>query len=251
MRIIFAAIVCTLIAMAQPASAEVMAKPTALDNRIREFVYTPNQVYRISGRTGYVQSIIFGKGEVIETVQIGDSATWKTEVHKSGDRIAIKPITVPDTPTNLTVRTDRHTYTFYLTGDETDTVEAFRYQFTYPEPEKIEMVQSNIAAFYQARDAGQKITTDYLGTGDPILTPTTIWDDGAKTYVTLSPLATRAAIFEIVDGKERLINSRDLKDGTIVLDGVYPQISIRDGKHYACVFNRPLHEFLQEARATK
>lgn len=234
----------------QTAFAEVGSNPSASDDRIRSFFYEPDQVYRINGSVGYVQTISFDDNEVITTIEVGDSETWKIVPHNSKNKLSLKPVSIPNQDTNLTITTDVRTYTFLLKAQSKySKVEAFRYQFDFPIVAETTVAKRTVASAYQsALREGVKVNLDYRATGDPILRPVKMWDDGEQTFITLNKSAPRAAVFQLVDKKERLVNTSDLEDGTIVVDGVFSELTIRDGRYFACLFNSELYEYQNEVR---
>jgi len=75
-----------------PASAEQAPVPLPADARIKQFVYNENTVYRLDMHTNFISTVQFGKNEVVESIQVGDSASWQIIRLKRGDVISIKPL---------------------------------------------------------------------------------------------------------------------------------------------------------------
>ena len=108
--VIAAAFVCMNLSIA---FAEQRPTPLPADGRIKQFVYNENTVYRLDMHTNFISTVQFGKGEVVESIQVGDSASWQIIRLKRGDVISIKPLNV-DAITNMTVYTNRRVYSFEL-----------------------------------------------------------------------------------------------------------------------------------------
>tara|TARA_B110000503_G_scaffold16913_1_gene24249 strand:+ start:1655 stop:2068 length:414 start_codon:yes stop_codon:yes gene_type:complete len=102
------------------------------DNRIKTYVYSPNEVYLLVLHFGFQSSIEFEKNESIETITLGDSYAWK--ITPLGNRLFIKPME-RDIRTNMTIITNRRTYQFDIVakelenGEEKDLVYVMRFQY--------------------------------------------------------------------------------------------------------------------------
>lgn len=106
--------------------------PLTTDNRIKTYVYSPNEVYLLVLHFGFQSSIEFEKNESIETITLGDSYAWK--ITPLGNRLFIKPME-RDIRTNMTIITNRRTYQFDIvakeleSGEEKDLVYVMRFQY--------------------------------------------------------------------------------------------------------------------------
>lgn len=105
------------------------------DNRIKTYIYNPNEVYLLVLHYGFQSHIEFGKGEEINTISLGDSYAWK--ITPIGNRLFIKPLE-KNIRTNMTIITSKRTYQFDLVAknidedeDERDLVYVIR--FYYPQ----------------------------------------------------------------------------------------------------------------------
>lgn len=104
------------------------------DNRIKTYIYNPNEVYLLVLHYGFQSHIEFAKGEEINTISLGDSYAWK--ISPLGNRLFIKPLE-KNIRTNMTIITSKRTYQFDLVAknieedeDERDLVYVIR--FYYP-----------------------------------------------------------------------------------------------------------------------
>lgn len=105
------------------------------DNRIKTYIYNPNEVYLLVLHYGFQSHIEFAKGEEINTISLGDSYAWK--ITPIGNRLFIKPLE-KNIRTNMTIITSKRTYQFDLVAknidedeDEKDLVYVIR--FYYPQ----------------------------------------------------------------------------------------------------------------------
>lgn len=218
--------------------AEQSARGTTTDSRVRSYSFHEDEVYRLIAATGYGATVVLDGAEVIENVTIGDEQTWQVDVLDRRDRFVVKPRRVSPQPTTLTIHTNRHIYTFLIsahTGAETTNV-GFRYSFTYPE----ETPQRSIETIYDVYHAARFANVSYSASGGDALRPDVAFDDGQKTYIRLNQ-NIRPSVFVVnADGSERLVNTSDLPDGTIVVRGVYSKLVLRDGSRVLCIFNTTL-----------
>lgn len=213
-----------------PAVAEQNPVGFASDVRIKKYVYDENNVYNLNLYLKSVTSIQLAPDENVQSILIGDSASWEVVKLKSGNVVSIKPI-IDGALTNMTVYTDQRVYTFQLhsvgsirLGAKNGAGLSFRTSFTYPSKDidKYKVVSG-------------PINSDYLVSGKSNFKPISVYDDENQTTFELMPGAQRPAVFKVgSDGKERLINSRT--DGRrLIADGVSDFWVMRIGNDAVCV----------------
>lgn len=235
MRLIFAIMFAAL--TFSPISAEEQASGTSTDSRIRVYDYHNDQVYRLDGYTGYDTTIVLDPSEVIIHATSGDSDSWKFTLHPRGNSFSLYPKVNQAQPSSMTVHTNRRMYTFLLVshrGTSPSNV-GFRYSFNYPDTRRNNnrSPQNIFDVFHKATYAN----IQYSASGSEQLRPAQAFDDGRKTYIRLNQ-QIRPAVFTVgPDGRERLVNTTDLPDGTIVVTGVHAQLVLRGGAYVACLFN--------------
>ena len=222
------------------------APALAQDARIRERLYDPTEVVTVNGRVNVQATIMFGEGEVIENVAIGDSASWQVTPNKRANLLFVKPLK-PTAKTNMTVVTDRRAYLFDLVAG-TKAQPLYVLQFTYPEP--IEPVippdeqlaaapgSANATELTAARDPyavvdPASLNFDWQRTGDAELLPDQAYDDGDATFLTW-PRERRIPAILVVSAKgvEGPVNYA-VRGDTIVVDGVPPRLILRSGDDVA------------------
>lgn len=108
--------------------------PITTDNRIKTYIYNPNEVYLLVLHFGFQSHIEFANNEEIETITLGDSYAWK--ITPIGNRLFVKPLE-KNIKTNMTIITNKRTYQFDIVakelnedGEAQDLVYAIR--FYYP-----------------------------------------------------------------------------------------------------------------------
>jgi type IV secretion system protein VirB9 len=103
------------------------------DNRIKTYIYNPNEVYLLVLHYGFQSQIEFAKNEEIQNIVMGDSYVWK--INPLENRLFIRPLE-KNSRTNLTIITNKRTYQFDIVskeleeGNEKDLV--YLIKFYYP-----------------------------------------------------------------------------------------------------------------------
>jgi type IV secretion system protein VirB9 len=231
--------------------AERAPKEGPQDSRIRTVVYNPRDVVRIEVHYGYQTEIEFGDDEHIETLALGDSVSWEAVQDGSQKHLFLKP-KEEHANTNLTVITDRRTYTFALVGKDARAgahvaAMTWRVHFEYPDatPTVVPSVSSS-----SSQGTGTKAAFDprqfhlgYAYAGSRTMVPTQLFDDGTSTYFRFDRMRDLPAIFVVdeVDGekKETLANYR-IEGPYVVVERVARQFSLRIGRELTWIFNEAL-----------
>lgn len=89
--------------------------PLTTDNRIKTYVYSPNEIFLMVLQYGFQSHIEFAGGEEIQTISLGDAYAW--EVTPLANRLFIKPL-VKNIRTNMTIITNQRTYQFDVVSEE-------------------------------------------------------------------------------------------------------------------------------------
>lgn len=111
--------------------------PITTDNRIKTYIYSPNEVYLLVLHFGFQSHIEFSKGEEVQTITLGDSYAWK--ITPLNNRLFIKPLE-KNIRTNMTIITNKRTYQFDIVakelddGDEKDLVYVIRFYYPKKKP---------------------------------------------------------------------------------------------------------------------
>lgn len=225
-------------------SAEQYAVGSKRDHRIRTFTYYPDDVYVIKTATGYAVNIVFDAGERIENVTAGDDVSWRFAKLDREDRMTVQALSVPGQPTSMTVHTNRRIYSFLIAAKKGSSPRnvGLRYSFNYKKSEAKTKTARKTKNIFHVFNNSKIVNAAYSATGSRNLRPDQTFDDFKKTYIRLrSPV--RPAVFAVgSDGRERLVNTSDLEDGTIVVHGVYAKLVLRNGPDFICIFNTTLFE---------
>lgn len=224
--------VIILMASLNAVQAEQSPKAAASDRRIKRYVYDENNVYKLDLYLKSITAIQFAQGEIIESILIGDSASWEVIKLKVGNVMSVKPI-IDQALTNMTVYTDRRIYTFELrtvgeikAGMQAGARQAFRTSFVYPDEIKTPR-EGAVSSF--------PINHEYAVSGDARFRPIAVTDNTLQTTFILPRGAPRPAIFMIGQNREeKLLNSRTDGD-RIVVDGISDLWVMRIGDDTVCV----------------
>ncbi|RWQ13138.1 TrbG/VirB9 family P-type conjugative transfer protein [Mesorhizobium sp.] len=204
----------------------------ASDVRIKHYVYDERNVYKLNLYIKSVTAIQFAEGENVESILIGDSASWEVIRLKRGNVISLKPI-IDKALTNMTVYTDQRVYTFEIrsvgqisAGMAAGADQAFRAVFTYPH--ELKAVGNSPAAVAPANHG-------YMVSGDARFRPLAVTDNMLQTTFVLPRGAPQPAIFKVDhDRVEKLVNSRSQGD-RIIADGTSDYWVMRIGNDTVCV----------------
>jgi type IV secretion system protein VirB9 len=221
------------------ASAAVVPAVGAVDPRVREIVYAPDQVVSLTGYVGYHIDLQLENGERFVALGAGDSAA--VDVASEGAHVLLKP-KAARVGTNLTLVSSRRAYHF-----EYRTIEAppplntaiFALRFRYVvAPSEVAPAATPVPAAAKVREPPRPLNADYWYCGSPWLQPKSVTDDGVQTRLTFSARGEWPAIFVAnADGTESLLNFH-AEGTTAVLHRVAPRFVLRRGRLVGCVENR-------------
>lgn len=216
------------------------------EKRFRAYVYNPNEVYRYVGHYLSQSYIEFEKGEIVQTISMGDTTSWQTTV--MDNKLFLKPI-LDFANTNMTVMTNKRTYHFELDAVEAASVTEddvlFYIKFMYPESE-----DKNIVVF----DMNEKRSDlpdlrnldaynfDYEYSGSDNIAPSKVFDDGEFTYIEFPNKNSyeMPAIYAVdSDGYEMMVNYR-IVENYIVVEQLASNFTLRSGNDIVCIYNNNL-----------
>ena len=129
--------ICILCITSNAIAVEYDDMPLTTDNRIKTYIYNPNEIYLMVLHFGYQSHIEFASGEEIQTIYTGDAYAW--EITPLANRLFLKPL-VKNVRTNMTVITNKRTYQFDVVseelenGSEKDLVYVIRFYYPKKRP---------------------------------------------------------------------------------------------------------------------
>jgi len=234
------------IGVASVAHAERAPREGPQDPRIRTIVYSPRDVVRVDGTYGYHTVVELGPDERIDGLFIGDKLAWEATQTAAGNRIVLKPLE-DNATTNLTVVTDRRTYSFALRASRSRGKKqmTWRLRFEYPEEEaarrqreiqRAELRRASLVNPEAPRNPGTW-NFDYSYAGSKQFVPVQLFDDGLFTYFKFDEREDLPAIFTVdEDGHEALVNSR-VSGEYLVVHQVAKRFRLRNRNARTCIFN--------------
>lgn len=217
------------------------------DPRIREEIYNRDKVYSIYTQIGTASLIQFAPDETLLTpsalLGIGDAEAWHVGV--KGNNISLKPAaTLPKT--NLTIVTNKRTYSFDLRPASERNLPTYVLRFVYMEDEAAAIAALRKRHALKEKVPVQKkiINTNYTwkgSSGDAALAPTAAWDDGRFTRLEYNHGGELPVFFKVLpDGTEALVNYNidDKAKETIVLQEVVQLVRARLNEQVIEIRNR-------------
>lgn len=193
------------------------------DPRLQTVDYEPDRIVQLQGAPGYQLTVALAPDEQVQNVAVGDSGAWQVSVNRAGDHLFIKP-TQSDVATNMTVITTVRVYNFELFPLPGPTPDMpFNVRFRFPPPAAD---AADAGEFVNVTDARRRASR-YRISGDRLLRPDSVSDDGLHTYIRWFVDRPIPAVFEIdANGDERLVNG-GMRGAEFVVDGVPGRLRFR------------------------
>lgn len=252
MKYVFNALLISALLCSGSASQVLAAdKPIALDSRIKTYIYSENEVFKIVVNYGYQTSIEFAEDEMIQTISAGNSYAW--QLTPVGKRLFIKPLE-ENILTNLTILTNKRAYHFEIQSkSQTNSIDeelVYVIRFFFPE----ENFDLNRIAIDNNKSTPQ--TNELLPVAKPFnfsytldkpnlpCAPVKVFDDGINTFFKFPTSVSSVPKFEISSSygsSEVLIPRR--KGSYIVLNRVAPEFTLSfNDNHIIHVINESFGE---------
>jgi len=204
--------------IASPSLAQTIGSappPTAAgDPRIQTLRYDPTQIVRLKVATSYQATILFGAGEQVENVAIGDADAWQATLNGQSNALFLKPLR-SNGATNMTVITNARVYSFELTS-------AFS-----PGPDTVFTVRFVTDDAATARPGAGR----YRISGASAVRPVAMDDDGVRTYIQWRESQTLPALFAVDDQGDQVLIEGHMREGRYVIDSVHQSLVFKlDGQ---------------------
>lgn len=210
--------------------AQSIPNPSLDDPRLQTLVYDPARPARLVAFPDANLTIILLQGDQIEQVSTSDRDAFEVKITDAHDSLNIMPLR-PDASATLIVNTKERRYEFdvgtrgglaaYLVRLVSNNAPPAM-RMPMPMPPNMPTLPRPIAA-----------TTLYKLSGERSLIPTTMSDDGQRTYIQWSEAQSIPAVFGIgSNGKEEVVDGY-MRDGKFTIDRVYSQLVFRIDKMLA------------------
>lgn len=196
------------------------------------FAYTPNQLYKIYCRTGYLTDLEFKKGEKVTFVGGGDTSAWglnSAEVD-GVPHIYIKPV-VSTSATNIIVNTTKHSYHILLnTSDWYNPMIRWSYGAEEMNDNLLQQKkdEKTVTGLLNVSNPEQ-LNFNYEILGDSDNKPVMVFDDGSKTYIKFKKMTKKMPVlFTKEKGKKEvsLVNYK-VKDNYYIVDRLFSEAQLR------------------------
>lgn len=219
-----------LLAMAGPAAAQLSPVPSFDDPRIQTVVWQPGAPIRLVSFPDSSLMLMFHSGETIERAVLSDGSAFRAAVVGYGDAIELTPQREGVTAA-LRVETSLRTYEFSL-----ETGEGLAAAFM------VRLVPGSDVPQPASGPAPDAIRTTYRLTGDRVVRPDSIFDDGTRTYIEWHPDRTLPAVFGVGPDESEEVVAGYMRDGIFVIDQIYPALVFRFNKEKATATRQPVRD---------
>lgn len=208
---------------ATPALGQIQPQPAGGDPHLQQVDYDAGQIVQLRGAPGYQMMVELSPDEQIQNVALGDSSAWQVSINKSGDRLFLKP-TQSEGSTNMTVVTSVRVYNFdlaALSGPSLDMPYTVRFRYPAPVSAADDGEYVNVAAISLR-------LSRYRVTGDRLLWPTSVGDDGQHTYIIWPKSTPIPAVYASDErGNDVLVNGMMGTGDIYVIDGAPHRLIFR------------------------
>ncbi len=215
------------------------------DSRIKTFIYDETQVFKVTTHFGYQSNIEFDQGEEIETISIGDSASW--QIVPARKFLFIRPMH-DKAHTNMTVVTNRRTYQFDLRSTPITSTKQknliYVMRFHYPENDiarsggSVQQAAQPVAAQSGGAAGGGGYNYSYTLSGDQSIAPLKVFDDGRRTYMQFPP-GVAPTVLRMMGGQETAVATSQ-SGGYTVVDIVQPNLTVQANGKMVKIFNEAM-----------
>ena len=217
----------------------------AKQNVTTTFLYEENKIYNIYCRVNNVTAIMLNPDEQVVEVKGADTARWdmtaSTTGSKDGQRnvLILKPLAYSDSKkikTSLIVLTNKRYYTFNLLSAK----EWYNpiVKFRYPEELQIKQFKQMTEEKLYLTDPSKLNYKYTVSTKRYDFVPSTIFDDGKKTFLVMKEELQEMPAFYIKEGKKlALVNFRK-KGNYLIIDRLFQEGALQLGNKRVIIKNK-------------
>ena len=224
------------------------------EGRFKSLLYHTNGIYYYEGYYNFPTYIEFSSNEKINTIYMPKPDSWDIKT-VDNNKLYLMP-TAKDADTMMTVMTDKRTYFFELHTREArgpfDKELSYYVKFRYPSGTDSKRRDGGSASgdnsiIQYVVNKGPDLSKtenynfNYTVSGDFIITPIKIFDDGRFTYFEFRDRGGVMPAFFSVDGNgfESPVNFRIINQ-YLAVEGVFSVFTLRHGSETVCVFNETM-----------
>jgi type IV secretion system protein VirB9 len=235
--------------------AELAPRSAGFDSHVQQVAYNPLNVVRLVGNPTNSTQVIFGTGEEITQVAIGDADAWLAQ--PAGNLLFIKPIRIA-LSTNMQVVTKRldgpnRLYQFRLfvarRNPQGASPAIFAVSFTYPDDDartRTALTSQRTALADEKAMAGQLARAwsegprnwRYVAQGSSAIEPTEVSDNGRQTAFRFPGNMRLPTIYTAApDGSETIVAYTMIGDRAVV-QTTARGFTLRDGQKVLRIVNK-------------
>ena len=214
------------------ATGKAIEKPIAIDSRIKTYIFSENEVFKVVVHYGYQTSIEFAEGEEIQTISAGNNYAW--QLTPVGRRLFIKPLE-ENIATNMTILTNKQSYHFdvesRLLSYANDEELVYVIRFFYPDKDFDSSYSSISAIEHDPIPVIKPYNYNYTITGPDNLAPIKIFDDGINTFFKFKSNEAALPYFSGIDQDDSVDLIPRRKGEYIVVNAIYGSFKLNFGKN--------------------
>lgn len=219
------ALLLLLLLLASPAFAQELPPTGGQSGQFLTIEYTVGKRFHLPTADETAQTVVFAPGEFIQSVEISDPSAYVIGISGSGESMTVMP-KGSSTLTMLNVRTDRHNYGFDLVPTrEQEAPDVVRFSYAAAGLGTPRQLVANTGQRDMAGTTPEWVA--YRQSGDASVRPSSITDDGTRTYISFGEDQAIPAVFAIgPSGKEEMVDGY-MRGGIYTIDRVYAQLVFR------------------------
>lgn len=212
-----------LILTASPAAAQISPRPGLGDPHFQQVDYHDGEITQVRAAPGFELMVELSPDEQIKNVAVGDPRAWSVSASRDGNRLFLRPLEAGSS-TNMTVVTSVRTYAFDLFALGAPSSDMpYTIQFHYPGKSDA----GNDGGYVDVAAIKRRLSR-YRISGDRLLRPSSVSNDGEHTYISWPKDAPIPAVYtRDSTGNERLLNGKMGVDDIYVVDGAPQRLIFR------------------------
>lgn len=205
------------------------------------FVYNEDAMYTIYCRVNYLTAIMLAPNEQIISVSGGDTARWQKSQTRTGSSVGtrqiiyIKPFSI-NLRTNLIINTTKRMYNINLISAKSWYNPVIKWMYPDEEIKIQEKKQKTIITMGNLSEHNYDYTVSNTKYD---FSPSTIFDDGKKTYFVLKNIQELPVFYIREDGSKQLqiVNFR-IKGNYYIVDRIFKEGVLKRGKRRIIIKNK-------------
>jgi type IV secretion system protein VirB9 len=208
-----------ILLVADVALAQTEAPQPTDDPRVQVASYIVGETLELRTSAEAVQTVLLPSEERIQTVLLGDPSAYSVTVSAKGDSFSLRQLRAT-IGSSLAVRSDKRLYQFMA---------APAYGLPAPYFVLLTFLEkgNDLAARQMPAAQSPESSTTYKVTGNRDVRPTSIRDDGARTYIQWGLSQAIPAVFAVDrEGHEEIVNGY-MRGAEFTVDRVYEKLIFR------------------------